>query len=171
MKFVGTVYRAHNPRWAFSPLSGDGAAHYGGRFNPKKTPALYTALTVEAAWREAQQGFPFKPRAVTICGYLVDCDDILDLTDQAVLLDNGINSADLSCPWELLLADGLTPPSWILASRLIGAGISGIVVPSFAFGAGPQDKNLVFWKWQSQLPYRIEVIDDGRLPKNASSWD
>jgi hypothetical protein len=27
------VYRAHNPRWSFSPHSGDGAARYGGRFN------------------------------------------------------------------------------------------------------------------------------------------
>ena len=33
MRFRGTVYRAHNPQWSWTPLSGEGASRHGGRFN------------------------------------------------------------------------------------------------------------------------------------------
>jgi len=36
-------------------LSGDGAAVRGGRFNARGTPALYLALTIVGAVREANQ--------------------------------------------------------------------------------------------------------------------
>ncbi|WP_368373267.1 RES domain-containing protein [Roseovarius sp. THAF27] len=34
------VYRAHDPKWAFDPASGAGAAIYGGRYNPPSRLAL-----------------------------------------------------------------------------------------------------------------------------------
>ncbi|MGB0496480.1 MAG: RES family NAD+ phosphorylase, partial [Kangiellaceae bacterium] len=43
--FNGIVFRAHNPKWAYQPDSGEGAARLGGRFNPKGTPAFYTSLS------------------------------------------------------------------------------------------------------------------------------
>ena len=46
VKLTGFVYRAHNPRWAFAPDSGQGAASAGGRFNPVGMPALYTVPEV-----------------------------------------------------------------------------------------------------------------------------
>ena len=76
MRLRGQVYRAHNPRWSFAPTSGDGAARHGGRFNPIGMPALYTSATLEGAWREAQQGFPFKAQPLLICVYEVDCEDV-----------------------------------------------------------------------------------------------
>jgi RES domain-containing protein len=48
-KITGLVYRAHNPRWAFEPTSGEGARMHGGRFNPKGRAALYTSPRVESA--------------------------------------------------------------------------------------------------------------------------
>ena len=60
------VYRAHDPKWAFDPASGDGAALHGGRFNRPRRAALYTSLDQQGAWTEAQQGFPFKAQPVTI---------------------------------------------------------------------------------------------------------
>ena len=42
MRFQGILYRALNPMRAREPLSGEGARLYGGRFNPRGTPALYT---------------------------------------------------------------------------------------------------------------------------------
>ena len=68
MRFQGLAYRAHNPRWSFTPLSGEGAAVHGGRFNPRGTPALYLALDPMTAIKEAAQGFArkFEPlRALT----------------------------------------------------------------------------------------------------------
>ncbi|MEN3176865.1 RES domain-containing protein [Gluconobacter sp. OJA] len=171
MRFTGRVFRAHNPRWSFTPLSGDGAAFHGGRFNPVGTPALYTSLRMETAWLEAQQGFPFKPQPLTICAYDVDSEPVLDLTDLSSLNDLDFSPATLACPWEDLADQGNTPPSWELAKALMADGAAGIIVPSFAPGATEHDRNLVFWAWSDSLPSRVTVIDDERrLPTTAAPW-
>lgn len=171
MRFRGRVFRAHNPRWSFTPLSGDGAALHGGRLNPVGTPALYTSLRMETAWLEAQQGFPFKPQPLTICAYDVDSEPVLDLTDASCLNDVGFSPATLACPWENLADRGKAPPSWKLAKALMADGAAGIIVPSFAPGATQNDSNLVFWAWSDSLPSRVTVIDDERrLPTNTAPW-
>ena len=76
MRFEGTCYRAHDPRWSFKPLSGDGAAIRGARFNPERMPALYLALGVMTAIKEANQGFAHKIEPWVLCSYDVACDDI-----------------------------------------------------------------------------------------------
>jgi len=106
LRFRGVVYRAHNPRWAFSPLSGEGAARTGGRFNRPGTPALYTSLTLETAVREAAQGFPHKFDPLTLCSYDVDCEDIADLTAARERSRLDIAAADLACAWKLLAHEG-----------------------------------------------------------------
>ena len=171
MRLTGTVYRAHNPRWSFDPVSGDGAARYGGRFNPVGMAALYTSRRMETAWREAQQGFPFKAQPLTVCAYEVDCEDVADLTDRATLEKLGIARSDLSCPWEELADRRRTPPSWTLARRLAAAGTAAIMVPSFAPGAAEGDVNVVFWRWSDHPPHQLRLIDDERrLPRDDSSW-
>ena len=165
MRFAGTVFRAHNPRWAFAPLSGDGAARYGGRFNPVGLPALYTSQRMETAWLEAQQGFAFKAQPLTICAYEVDSEDILDLTDPETLAGFGLTEELLACAWEDHAARGKTPPGWALARRCAAQNITGIIVPSFAPGAIQRDRNMVFYNWAG-----VRVIDDEmRLPKNPES--
>ena len=47
VRLQSTFYRGHDPRWAFLPPSGEGAATAGGRFNPKGVPALYLAATID----------------------------------------------------------------------------------------------------------------------------
>ncbi len=172
MRLAGVVYRAHNPRWSFAPHSGDGAARYGGRFNPVGVPALYTSHRMETAWLEAQQGFPFKAQPLTICAYEVDCTDIADLSEENGRGEFGVAMTDLTCAWEGLVERRLDPPSWILARRLMEKGLSGIVVPSFAPGAGPADRNVVFWRWSDVVPHKVRVIDDeARLPRDGRSWE
>lgn len=171
MRLTGLVFRAHNPRWAWAPDSGRGAADHGGRFNPVGTPALYTSRRFETAWLEAQQAFPFKAQPLTLCAYEVACDDVLDLTDAATLATHGIDLADLACPWFDLQSRGQTPPSWALAGRLAKQGVAAIIVPSFATGATVADVNVVFWNWSRDPPHQVRVVDDeGRLPRDASSW-
>lgn len=171
MRFTGLVYRAHNPKWAFAPDSGEGAAVTGGRFNPPGTPALYTSLRFETAWLEAQQAFPFKAQPMTLCAYEVDCDDILDLTDAATLTAHAVAATPLACPWKDLATRGIEPPSWQIARRLIASGIAGAIVPSFAAGAVSADRNIVFWRWAKDPPHQVRVIDDEhRLPRDVSSW-
>ncbi|SOD99859.1 RES family NAD+ phosphorylase [Caenispirillum bisanense] len=171
MKLVTTVYRAHHPRWSFAPLSGEGAARHGGRFNPPGVPALYTARRMETAWLEAQQGLPFKAQPMTLVAHDVACDDVLDLTDAATPAAAGVDPADLSCSWEDLARRGVEPPSWRLARRLLGDGVAAVVVPSFAPGADADHVNVVFWRWGPEAPHAVRVIDDhGRLPHDDASW-
>jgi len=171
VRFTGLVYRAHDPRWAFAPDSGEGAARSGGRFNRPGTAALYTSLRFETAWLEAQQAFPFKAQPLTLCAYEVDCEDVLDLTDTATMAAHRAMRADLGCAWKDLATRGITPPSWEIAERLVATGIAAVVVPSFAAGAVPADRNLVFWRWAATMPHLVRVIDDEHcLPRDRSSW-
>ena len=171
MRLQGTVWRAHHPRWAFAPDSGAGAAVHGGRFNRAGVPALYTSLRFETAWLEAQQGFPFKAQAMTLCGYAADCADLADLTDPRTREELGVQMADLGCGWSGLADRGLVPPSWAVADRLMAAGMAGILVPSFACGATEADVNAVFWRWAPVPPHQVKVLDpDRRLPRDDRSW-
>ena len=171
MRLTGFVYRAHNPRWAFAPDSGAGAAAAGGRFNPVGMQALYTSLRFEAAWLEAQQAFSFKAQPLTLCAYEVDCEDVLDLTDPATRAAHGIAPADLACAWKDMTTRGISPPSWSLTERLVAAGTAGVIVRSFAGGAVGADINVVFWVWAGVPSHQVRVVDDEhRLPMDGRSW-
>lgn len=162
--FHGLVFRALNPIWAKSPLSGEGARRHGGRFNPKGTPALYTAMSPVGAMDEANQaGRPFEP--ITLVSYKASLSAILDATDGDHLAALRIDIAWLSDPgWRLAMLDRGQAPSQELALRLIGSGYEGMIVPSMAPGAAPGARNLVLWHWEG----RLQVIDtEGRLAGKA----
>lgn len=160
LRYRGQAFRAHDPGWAWSPESGEGARLHGGRFNAKGVPALYLSLRYETAWAEAQQSFPFKPQPLTLCAYDVDCDRIADLRDPATCDASAISPADLGCAWEALLARSITPPTHELAKRLMSQGVAGILVSSFAPGAPAAAANLVLWSWTRNRPNQVRCIDD-----------
>jgi RES domain-containing protein len=171
LRFAGTCYRAHDPKWAFSPLSGEGAAAKGGRFNPVGTPALYLGLTIEGVFVEMGHGFAHRLDPLTVCSYEVDCEDVVDLRMPRARKAAGVRIADMACAWARERAEGRQPQSWSIARRLIGAGAAGILVPSFANGARPGMANLVLWSWGPALPHKVAVHDpSSRLPKDQSSW-
>lgn len=167
MRLTGTLYRAHNPRWSWTPLSGEGARRHGGRFNPVGQPALYTSLSAKTAMLEASPlGRPFQP--LTLVAYAVDAAPMLEATDPAALARLGATGSDLSDPhWEALMRAGQTPVQHRIAEAAIAAGYVGVLVQSFARGAGPEDLNAVFWTWDGAL--RV-IDDDGRLPRDGASW-
>lgn len=172
MRYEGLAYRAHDPAWAFSPLSGDGAAIYGARFNPAKIPALYLALSPVGALNEVSQGLAGRIAPVTLCEYEIDCEDIVDLLDAAERKRRSISEADMACDWATeAKTRGRVPPSWKIAEILIAAGAAGILVPSYAPGAEREHVNLVLWRWTARRPHRVRVFDPtGKLPKNQLSW-
>lgn len=171
MRFVGTAYRAHDPRWSFKPTSGEGAAIRGARFNPKGVPALYLALSIMTAVKEANQGLARRIDPCVLCSYDVDCEDIADLTSVQGRAEHGISLDDMACAWAWDLSEGRRPGSWRVHDRLREKGIAGILVPSFAPGAGSEDINLVLWDWGLDLPHKIVVYDpSNRLPKDQLSW-
>ena len=170
MRFQGVVYRAHNPQWAWDPLSGEGASRHGGRFNRRGLPALYTSLSQLTAIREAQPlGRPMQP--LILCACEVDVEPVFDALDVSRREEYAVSDSDLCCPnWERDMLDGSIPLSQALADRLIADGFAGMRVQSFARGAGPEDINLVLWRWGARRPHRIVLIDDeGRLTKFRSN--
>ncbi len=172
VRFTGPVYRAHNPEWAWDPLSGDGARLHGGRFNRQGALALYTSLTVIGAVREVSPlGKPFHP--ITLCQYAVDCDNILDTRDPAALAEEGLEFADLECPtWRSDMFAGRTPASHDAAEKLGERGYAGLIVKSFAIGAGAEEFNLVLWRWSKRRPHKVVVVDpQRRLPRDRASWE
>ena len=160
MRFRAPVYRAHNPQWSWSPLSGEGARRHGGRFNRRGVPALYMSLAPLTAIREAEPlGRPMQP--LTLCAYEVDAEPVFDATDEEECRSLGVLEPDLSCPaWEAEMLAGALPASQALADRLIAAGYAGMRVRSFAAGAGDRDFNLVVWRWGDDRPARVALIDD-----------
>lgn len=171
MRFAGTCYRAHDPRWQFKPMSGEGAAIRGARFNPKGVPALYLGLSIMTAVKEANQGFAHRIDPCVLCSYEIDSEDIADLTTQQGRDQLSTTIDEMACAWATALAQGDRPASWSIHDRLTAMGIAGILVPSFAPGAEPEDRNLVLWKWGPDLPHKVSVFDpSGRLPKDQLSW-
>jgi RES domain-containing protein len=172
VRWSGTCYRAHDPRWAWSPVSGEGARVNGGRFNPQGTPALYFAMSIEGMLLEMTHGFAHRFEPLTVCTYLVDVDNIVDLRNEEACANEGVLFTELGCAWAFELAKGRCPPSWEIARKFIDAGASGIIVPSYATGARSDMSNLVLWKWGSELPLKVEVFDpNSKLPRNSSSWE
>lgn len=170
MRFVGRCYRGHDPAWAFSPISGDGAARVGGRFNRKGQPTLYLALDIMTAVLECTQGLANRLLPLMMCEYDVDCEDIAALRDEAGRATYDVALAELACPWLSFQRRGRTAPSQMVAERLRASGHAGMLVPSFAPGATATNNNLVLWRWGPDLPHRVAVYDPtGRLPKNQLS--
>lgn len=172
MKFKGECFRAHDPNWSWSPLSGAGAALKGRRFNWPGLETLYLSLNFNTVFREVSGGFAHRLTPYVLCSYDVECDDIIDLRTDAARAAAGVDLADLACAWGDALIRGREPTSWAVVKRLLSAGRAGMLVPSFANGASPDDQNLVLWRWGPDLPHRVLVYDPtGKLPKNQLSWD
>lgn len=172
MRFQGTCYRGHDPKWAFSPLSGEGARLKGGRFNRVGQDALYLALTIEGMFLEMGHGFAHRFDPLTVCSYDVDVSDIVDLSTERERRKADVADEELNCQWALDVAEGREPASWKIAERFLKGGAAGLLVPSIARGARrDRHRNLVLWKWGPDLPHQVIVHDpDFRLPRDQSSW-
>ena len=157
--YAGLLYRALNPIYARQPLSGRGAQIYGGRFNPKGTPALYASLSPVTALREANQVGALQP--TTLVAYHADIRPVFDSRDAEALAGFGITPDGLaSVTWrDEMIANGESETQ-MFARRLIAAGHVALLVPSFARGAWRADLNLVLWRWGDVVPTRLVLIDD-----------
>lgn len=159
MRFKGTLYRALNPVFAREPLSGRGAELYGGRFNRKGTPALYTSLSALTALREANQVGSLQP--TTLVSYDADIERVFDSRDDDALLAEGMDAAAFADPtWRDQMKATGEAKTQAFARRLVAAGCHGLLVRSFALGVTDDDLNLVLWKWSDAAPCRLTLIDD-----------
>lgn len=157
--YRGALYRALNPIYAREPLSGRGAELYGGRFNPRGVPALYASLSVLTALREANQAGHLQP--TTLVSYDAEIENVFDANDADALAAAGMDWDCLrDASWrDQMKADG-EARTQRFARRLIAEGYNALLVRSFAPGAGPDDRNLVLWRWGGTAPSRLTLIDD-----------
>jgi RES domain-containing protein len=138
----GRFWRIVSPRWTHDPLSGDGAARHGGRWNRPGTATLYLSYEVETAFAEYQQELGTRPG--TFVAYEVTGATVFDLTDAETATRLGLVGQDLMAPWkELAFVRRLDPPGWLAADRLAGVA-DGLLVPSVQRSGGI---NLVLWRW------------------------
>lgn len=159
MRFQGILYRALNPVYACEPLSGRGAELYGGRFNRKGTPALYTSASIMTALREANQVGSLQP--TTLVSYEADVENVFDSRDEVALNAEGMDAAALRDPgWRDQMKTAGEARTQAFARRLAATGYHGLLVRSFAAAATSDDLNLVLWKWSVVSPSRLTLIDD-----------
>lgn len=145
--------------YAREPLSGEGARLYGGRFNPKGVPALYTSLTVLTALREANQVGNLQP--TTLVSYDAEVESVFDCRDPAALASVEMDAATLAeTTWRDEMKASGEARSQAFARRLIASGHNGMLIRSFAAGSTDDDLNLVLWKWSARAPSRLVLIDD-----------
>lgn len=164
-RYTGLLYRALNPVYAREPLSGRGAAHFGGRFNARGTPALSTALDPATALREANQVGNLQP--TVLVSYQADLGPIFDNRNAVELEKRGILAGGLADPgWRTAMLDRRRVPTQDLGRALIAEGFAGILTRSFARGASETNLNIVLWRWTGD-GNTLDVIDDenrlGRL--------
>lgn len=159
LQYQDKLYRALNPIYASEPLSGRGAQLYGGRFNPKGVAALYASLSVMTALREANQVGNLQP--TTLVSYEADIEGIFDTRDEQALKAEGMDAALLADnSWRDQMRTAGEAKTQAFARRLISSGYNGLLVQSFAKGAGVDDLNLVLWRWGTTSPSRLTLIDD-----------
>mgnify|MGYP000633246032 CR=1 FL=1 len=165
MRYQGKLFRALNPVYAREPLSGRGAELYGGRFNPKGMPALYTSLSVLTALREANQVGNLQP--TTLVSYEADIARVFDSRDLAALGAAGMDPAGLAdTTWRDQMKRSGEARTQTFARNLMTRGFHGLLVRSFAPGTDTDNLNLVLWKWGNTAPSRLVLIDDeGRLSR------
>lgn len=157
-RYVGPLYRALNPVYAREPLCGRGAELYGGRFNAKGTPALYTALDPTTALREANQVGNLQP--TVLVSYQADLGPIFDTGDRDALQQYQMSQTSLADPaWRSKMLDGQPVPTQNFARDLIADGFAGLLIRSFAKGTSATSLNIVVWRWSGQ-DCQLNVVDD-----------
>ena len=158
--------RAYVPRWAHTPLSGEGASRFGGRWNPVGAVTIYAARELSTAWAEYNQGFVQHP--ALILQIELSGASLADLTVVGTLQELGVKPEIHNCQWRANLANGRVPTTHNLRERLLEQGYDGVIYPS---SISPGGSCVAIWRWNAPGAPSLKAIDpEGLLPRNQQSW-
>ncbi len=161
-----TLWRAYVPRWAHAPLSGEGAARFGGRWNPVGAATIYAARELSTAWAEYNQGFVQHP--ALIAQLTLSKARLADLTSAEGLEAVGQSPALHQCEWRADMDAGKLPQTHLLREKLLLQGYHGVIYPSFM---SPGGSCVALWSWNGEKGPGLSVTDpEHRLPNDAASW-
>lgn len=95
-----------------------------------------------------------------LVSYRADIAPVFDTREVGQLAPYGMTSEALAdSGWRLAMLEGRRVPTQDFARNLIAEGYAGLLVRSFAKGAGDADLNLVLWKW-GEVGCSLQVVDD-----------
>ena len=160
------AYRVHDPKWAYAPTSGAGAASHGGRANRPGVNALYLSLEIETALAEYNHIDALLPPALMV-SYKISVDPIIDYRG-GFSADWDPLWQDFYCDWRKMhFNDTIEPPTWVIGDQALVAGGKGILFKSIITGG----TNLVLYNNTLAVSDSIIVHDPNKaLPKNQDSW-
>jgi RES domain-containing protein len=146
-------------------LSGEGAARFGGRWNPLGVPTIYAARELSTAWAEYNQGFVQHPALIAqlhLAGAYLP-----DLTVATVLREFGLEESIHQIEWRSDLDSGIVPATHTAFKRLVDAGADGVIYPSFM---SPGGTCVALWRWSRSVQPKLEILDpEGRMPRSPAS--
>ena len=140
LSFSGIGYRFVALRYAdpSQALSGEGAARYGGRYNPLGVPTVYLSEDARTAVAETGYGISLGGRFAAkdhdsrlLLAVEFRLQRVLDLRDPGILNELGLKKRDLvASGWREELRRGRRPLTHALALAALDVGFEAILAPS-----------------------------------------
>jgi len=153
-------------------LSGDGAARYGGRWNPRGVSAIYASLDPMTAVKESYQEFlkygfagaTIRPRVFV--GIQVDLTCVLDLTQARIRRALGYTVSDLVTEdWRAIQAAGEESWTQAIGRGAVAAGFEALLAPSARNRTG---KILVAFPSNLRTAHAVRVMAAEELPRHPA---
>lgn len=149
----GMFYRAIDPAYRAGALSGSRSP---GRYSSGAQPTLYLSASREGVDAAMQAHRDHRSARLEIIRVQVAAARICDLRDPAVLAAIGVRPVDAAAPWQAIVAQGGTPPSWRVRDRLDACGAHGLIDPS---RKAPGLWHLVLFSWNEGDSPGVHVVD------------
>jgi RES domain-containing protein len=174
VSFRGTIVRSVSVKYATEQdlLSGEGAAIWGGRWNPPGVRAVYGSLDIITATNEAYQQFlklgfdlsAIRPRV--LAGAKVSVSKVLDLTESAIRRKLRFSLSELvEEDWAALQSRGEESWTQAIGRGARSAGFEALKVPS---SHRPGGSNLVIFPDRLGARSSLRVLASQDLPGGGS---
>ena len=158
-----SLWRAFVPRWAHEPLSGEGAARFGGRWNSVGRAGALCGLRAFHGLGRIQSGLRSTSgadRAARACRCKAGRSDATPRCSPSLAWTPAFTNAN-GAPTSI--AAPFQQPTNLRETLARPKAFDGVVYPSFM---SPGGTCVALWRWNAPGAPSLKVIDpEGRLPK------